>query len=87
MLLSVAHEWCDLNLKGYKPNSGWYIDTSPTMAYLLKRSGLDNMVIKKTHPSVNEHLAREKTLEFRWRQHWDHLHTTEILSHVMPFYK
>ena len=87
--LMYGHEWCNLNLNGYKPNSGWSIDPfgmSPTSAYLLKRSGFDNMLIQRTHYSVKKHLSREKSLEFRWRQHWDHGDTSDILCHMMPFY-
>ena len=87
--LMYGHEWCNLNLNGYKPNSGWSIDPfgmSPTSAYILKRAGFDNMLIQRTHYSVKKHLSREKSLEFRWRQHWDHGDTSDILCHMMPFY-
>jgi len=84
-----GHEWCNQNLGGYKPNSAWSIDPfgmSPTMAYILKRAGLDNMLIQRTHYSVKKKLAKDQNLEFNWRQHWDHNSTSDMFCHMMPFY-
>ncbi|XP_015433271.1 PREDICTED: alpha-mannosidase 2 [Dufourea novaeangliae] len=86
--LTEGHQWLKYNLD-YTPNSGWAIDPfglSPTMPYLLKNAGLQNVLIQRVHYSVKKRLAKEKHLEFRWRQLWDNDGSTEIFTHVMPFY-
>jgi hypothetical protein len=57
----AGHEWCHQNLGGYKPNSGWAVDPfgySPTMAYILRRAGLDNMLIQRTHYNIKKKFAQ-----------------------------
>ncbi|XP_073998375.1 alpha-mannosidase 2-like isoform X1 [Rhodnius prolixus] len=86
--LTHGHQWLLQHLN-YRPNHSWSIDPfglSPTLPFILKKCGFDSLVVQRTHYSVKKYLARNKQLEFRWRQLWDGEGTTELLTHMMPFY-
>ncbi|KAF6777630.1 hypothetical protein AHF37_02494 [Paragonimus kellicotti] len=86
--LIEGHHWL-LDTFGYHPNTSWSIDPfghSPTVAYLARQMQFSGMVIQRVHYEVKKYLAERKSLEFRWRQLWDKQGSTEIISHMMPFY-
>ncbi|XP_013106959.1 alpha-mannosidase 2 [Stomoxys calcitrans] len=71
------------------PTSSWAIDPfghTPSMPYILKKSGFENALIQRTHYSVKKELASKRNLEFYWRQLWDDTGETELFTHMMPFY-
>ncbi|KAL8619582.1 hypothetical protein ACOMHN_019638 [Nucella lapillus] len=85
--LTEGHLWLKDEL-GIEPNVSWSVDPfghSPTMAYLLRGSGVRSMVIQRVHYAIKRHLAKAQRFEFQWRQSWDESGSTDISCHMMPF--
>lgn len=85
--LMEGHLWLQENLH-VKPQNSWSIDPfghSGTIPYLLKKSGINNMVIQRIHQATKGALASVKSLEYYWHQYWDTAGQYDILCHVMPY--
>lgn len=70
--LIEGQEWLLQHLN-VTPTSSWAIDPfgySPTLPYILQKSGFKNLLIQRTHYSVKKQFAQHKQLEFNWRQIW-----------------
>lgn len=75
---------------GILPNSSWSIDPfghSPTMAYILKKAGLDQMLIQRVHYIIKKYLASHKQLEFLWRQSWGEFSRIQLHTPRLSLYK
>ena len=51
--------------------SSWSCDPfgyGPTHTYLVRKAGMQQLVIQRVHYALKKHLARQRALEFRWRQ-------------------
>jgi len=84
--LMEGHEWLKKHVN-YTPRHGWAIDPfglSPSMAFLLERSGFDGMVIQRVHYSIKKYLAKNHLLEFKWRQNWQTKIPSSSLNQVIP---
>uniref|UniRef100_A0A914XKE6 mannosyl-oligosaccharide 1,3-1,6-alpha-mannosidase n=1 Tax=Plectus sambesii TaxID=2011161 RepID=A0A914XKE6_9BILA len=84
-----GHQWLKNHLD-YQPTNHWSIDPfglSPSIAYILKKANMTNMVIQRVHYVIKRHLAKNKQLEFMWRQLWSgDSDKTDISAHMFPFY-
>ncbi|XP_037948464.1 alpha-mannosidase 2-like [Teleopsis dalmanni] len=85
--LTEGQSWLKQNFN-ITPINSWSIDPfghSPTLPYILKQSGFQNLLIQRTHYSVKYNLGNKRLLEFLWRQLWDTKGDTELFTHMMPF--
>ena len=69
--------------------SSWQNDPfglSATMPYLFNEMGYRGMWVQRVHYRVKWMLAKEKAMEFWWRQHSDTTGSSDMLTHLNPFY-
>ncbi|WKY03151.1 hypothetical protein Q1695_016448 [Nippostrongylus brasiliensis] len=86
--LMEGHEFLRNHI-GYTPTTHWSIDPfglSPTLPYLLSASNISNAAVQRVHYSVKKYLAKNKQLEFMWRQLWGSHGKRDIRTHMFPFY-
>ncbi|EPB78244.1 hypothetical protein ANCCEY_02628 [Ancylostoma ceylanicum] len=87
--LLEGHEWIKNHLGGFRPTSHWSIDPfglSPSIPYLMSAANITNAALQRIHYSVKKHLAKNKQLEFMWRQLWGSHGRPDMRTHVFPFY-
>ncbi|ELU00270.1 hypothetical protein CAPTEDRAFT_65804, partial [Capitella teleta] len=68
--LTEGHLWLQKELSQYYTvRHGMAVDPfghSPTAAYLLRRSGVSDVIIQRAHFALKKHLALKQQLEFNW---------------------
>uniref|UniRef100_A0A1I8FPM9 Alpha-mann_mid domain-containing protein n=1 Tax=Macrostomum lignano TaxID=282301 RepID=A0A1I8FPM9_9PLAT len=82
--LVEGHQWLEKHI-GVRPNSSWQIDPfghSSSLSYIYRKAGFRRQLVQRVHYSVKKRLARQRQLEFRWKQLWDR---SDMLCHMMPF--
>ena len=85
--LIEGHLWVQDKL-GATPVTAWSNDPfgySGVIPYLLKSSGIQNMVILRVHQAIKATLAKMGALEFKWRPYMKADYESDILCHVMPY--
>ena len=69
--------------------TGYAVDPfgqSAVMAQVLKRMGYDAMYINRVQYAIKRVLAEQHNMDFIWRQHWDQAGTTDMVTHMHPFF-
>ncbi|KAF8382424.1 aman-2 [Pristionchus pacificus] len=88
--LMEGHEWIKNHLpKEALPRVHWSIDPfgiSPTVPYIMSAANITRAAIQRVHYSVKKELAKQRNLEFVWRQMWDSSKATDVRTHMFPFY-
>eukprot|EP01052_Picozoa_sp_SAG31_P021648 SAG31_NODE_1685_length_7530_cov_9.464944_1_plen_909_part_00 len=86
--LHEGRQWIKDNI-GVDVVSSWQNDPfglSPTMPYLFSEMGYRGMWIQRVHYRVKWMLAKDKAMEFWWRQRSDTTGSSDMLTHLNPFY-
>ncbi|KAJ1364321.1 hypothetical protein KIN20_024396 [Parelaphostrongylus tenuis] len=87
--LFEGHEWIRNHIGGeFRPTTHWSIDPfglSPSLPYLLRAANITDAAIQRVHYSVKKHLAKNKQLEFMWRQLWGAHGKSDVRTHMFPF--
>ncbi|KAJ8737624.1 hypothetical protein PYW08_000219 [Mythimna loreyi] len=71
--LIEGHQWLKQHLN-YSPKVGWLTSSvthSPTMAYLLSASDVNELVVTNVHYAWEQFLAEYQYSDFMWIQNWD----------------
>lgn len=91
--LIEGYQWLRSNL-GLKdvPANGWSVDPfghSTSWAYILRKAGISNTVIQRTHFAWKQLLAERRELEFWWQQAFDSepasSHNKQLYCLMAPF--
>ena len=79
-----GHYWVKHNL-GVVPETSLSFDQfgySASIPYLMKRAGMKNILIKRTHRGVKQLLGENHWMTFKWRQFWDPHGYEDVLAQV-----
>ena len=82
--LIEGHYWVKTNL-GVSPQTSLNFDQfgySASIPYLMKASGLSNVLIKRIHRGMKQILGENKWMTFNWRQLWDPQGKHDIFTQV-----
>lgn len=83
--LIEGQRWVKDNLN-YTIRTSWSTDQfghSSTWSYLIGNSGIQNLVITRSHYAVRRHLSKRKQLEFHWST--GHDDDKSLFCHMTPF--
>ena len=79
-----GHYWVKRNLD-VVPETSLSFDQfgySASIPYLMKRAGIKNILIKRTHRGVKQLLGENHWMTFKWRQFWDPKGYEDVLAQV-----